>query len=564
MERRAFAVITVGAGLIMGLLGNILFFDRLIGISFPFYIILAVALVLLLARPARQPISVRNLWLLIPLAFFAIMVAFRADDLIVALNITAVLSLGAVGLYYVPLKRHLDTEPLAAYPKALIETGFMTIPSAVIEGAEAWAWLRDKRHQRGGLPAAVVRGALFALPIILVFAVLLGSADAVFASYVNQAFESVRRALGIEYMGETVARLLLSGFLAVAVTGSLGFALVRRSAPAPVVTPPAEADESATDADGETVVVDHKPKSKPAFKLGMVESGIIMGSVVALFAAFVGIQFAYFFGGEHTIQVAGISYSQYARRGFFELVAVSVLTLGLSLFLDYVSVRQSKRENIVFRVLALLIVALTSIMLVSAAQRMWLYEQAFGFTQLRVYTHVFMLWLGVLFGFFVLAVFRLRMNIFALGLVLTVIGYVVTLNLMNVDLYIADRNIARYHQGQDLDIAFLNILSADAVPAILPLWQESETGTQVNQWAGQWLSLQHIYLENEMTGTRQFAFSWNGSRRTAWDQLEAVRNQLPAYDSSLYWGSDYGFEREARSDYQSGWDAVSTAAPGGE
>jgi len=133
-----------------------------------------------------------------------------------------------------------------------------------------------------------------------------------------------------------------------------------------------------------------------------------------------------------------------------------------------------------------------------------------------------------------------------------------------VDLYIADRNIARYHQGQDLDIAFLNILSADAVPAILPLWQESETGTQVNQWAGQWLSLQHIYLENEMTGTRQFAFSWNGSRRTAWDQLEAVRNQLPAYDSSLYWGSDYGFEREVRSDYQSGWDAVSTAAPGGE
>ncbi len=98
MERRAFAVITVGAGLIMGLLGNILFFDRLIGISFPFYIILAVALVLLLARPARQPISVRNLWLLIPLAFFAIMVAFRADDLIVALNIRLEIKYFTTGL----------------------------------------------------------------------------------------------------------------------------------------------------------------------------------------------------------------------------------------------------------------------------------------------------------------------------------------------------------------------------------------------------------------------------------------------------------------------------------
>ena len=81
-----------------------------------------------------------------------------------------------------------------------------------------------------------------------------------------------------------------------------------------------------------------------------------------------------------------------------------MLTLGLSLILDHVSVRQSQRENIIFRVLALMIVALTTIMLASASQRMWLYEQAFGFTQLRVYTHVFMVWLGVLFGVYVLAV----------------------------------------------------------------------------------------------------------------------------------------------------------------
>ncbi len=563
MERRSFAVITVGTGLLMGLLGNILFFNHNLGLSFPFYILLAVALVLLLSRPAGQVVHRGNLWPLLPLAFFAVMVAIRADGLIMILNIMAVLTLGAIGLYYLPLNRPLDTEPLTAYPKALIEAGFMIPMWAIGEGAESWFWLREKRQQRGGVLASVVRGGIFALPIILVFAILLGSADTVFANYVSQALEGVWRALGIESLGDTTARLVVTGCFVVAMTGSLGFALVRRPTAEPVTAPnpPVEGEEAE---EGESVLIDHKPKSKPGFKLGMVESGIIMGSVVALFAAFVSIQFAYFFGGERTVQVAGISFAQYARRGFFELVAVSVLTLGLSLILDHVSVRQSKRENNVFRVLALMIVGLTTIMLVSASQRMWLYEEAFGFTQLRVYTHIFMLWLGVLFGVYVLAVFRLRMNIFSLGLVLAVIGYMGTLNLMDVDRYMADRNIARFHESQDLDIGFLNTLSADAVPAILTLWQEPQTDPTVNKWAGQWLAKKLTYLDAERADG-QLLSSFNLARQTAWNQLDGIRRQLPEYDPSIYWGNSYSQSyTESRSDYQSGWDTVATAMPNGE
>lgn len=561
MERRSFAVVTLGTGLMMGLLGNIFFFNRMVGISFPIYILLAVALVLILSRPAGQAIHRRNLWLLLPLAFFAVMIAVRADQLITVLDVTAVLTLGAVGLYYFPLTQNIDTEPLAAYPKAIIETGFMVPAYAVTESVESWRWLSEKRHQRGNLIASIVRGGVFALPVILVFAVLLGSADAVFASYVNQAVEGVRQALGLQFLGDTMSHLVLTGFLTVSVSGSLGYVLLRRPVVTPIVPPPLP-DEDAADG---IVLPDTKPKSKPGFKLSMVESGIIMGSVVALFAAFVAIQFAYFFGGERTVQVAGITYSQYARRGFFELVAVSVLTLGLSLILDHVSMRQTKRENWVFRVLALMIVALTTIMLISASQRMWLYEEAFGFTQLRVYTHVFMLWLGVLFGMYVLAVFRLRMNIFALGVVLAVIGYLVTLNVMDVDRYIADRNIARYHASQDLDIAFLDILSADAVPAVIPLWQEENARSTVKEWAGQWLAKRLMTLDAERS-SGQLPFSFNLARQTAWNQLDAIRSQLPAYKYSVYWGANEFADTstENRTDYQSGWDSVVTAAPGGE
>ncbi|MCC6897036.1 MAG: DUF4173 domain-containing protein [Anaerolineae bacterium] len=560
MERRTFAVAAVIAGVVMGLLGNMLFYGREIGISFPIYILLSVALVLILGRAARRPVNRRNLWVLLPLAFFAVMVAVRADSLILTLNVLSVLTLGAIGLYYLPTKQAMDTEPLGEHTKGVIEAGILVMPAALAETLEAWAWLREKRHQRGGVLAAVVRGGVFALPVVLVFAVLLGSADAVFASYVNQAFDGVRRALGIEFLGDTMTRTLMIAGFGIAVTGSLGYGLRLQAAPVLAVVPPVrQPDEDSVD---ETVIVDDKPKAKPGFKLSMVESSIIMGSVVALFAAFVVVQFAYFFGGERTLEMSNLSYAQYARRGFFELVAVSVMTLGLSLILDHVSVRQSKRENTGFRVLALLIVGLTSIMLVSASQRMWLYEEAFGFTQLRVYTHVFMLWLGVLFGFFVLAVFRLRMNIFSLGVVLAIIGYLVTLNVMNVDRYIAERNIARYHDGQELDIAFLNILSPDAVEPILALWQESGEGTEVHTWSGQWLAKQLNTLSPEVKQTGQLPFSLNFSRMDAWLMLDRVSRQLPAYDPSLYWGSYYSSYSESRSDYGSGWDAVSTASPG--
>jgi hypothetical protein len=246
-------------------------------------------------------------------------------------------------------------------------------------------------------------------------------------------------------------------------------------------------------------------------------------------------------------------------------VAVSVLTLGLSLWLDRVTVRQERREQLTFRGLCVALVALTTVMLVSASQRMLLYEDAFGFTQLRVYTHVFMHWLGVLFIVFLLALFRVRKNVFSLGSLLVIIGYLGTLNLMNVDLYIADRNIARYRAGQELDIAFLNILSVDAAPAIIPLYTETTDNPAVHDWAGQWLVRKLIALDNLREGDGATVFSANLSRESAWAQLDAARDTLPEYDSSSYWwyqGSYYGYEGSYGGDYRSGWELVPTPAGG--
>ena len=78
----------------------------------------------------------------------------------------------------------------------------------------------------------------------------------------------------------------------------------------------------------------------------------MLGLTDALFAAFVTIQAAYLFGGRDTLARSGMTYAEYARRGFFELVAVAVLTLALVLVLDWITVRSGKRQQWLFRGLA--------------------------------------------------------------------------------------------------------------------------------------------------------------------------------------------------------------------
>jgi hypothetical protein len=274
-------------------------------------------------------------------------------------------------------------------------------------------------------------------------------------------------------------------------------------------------------------------KAKPSFRvLGIIEAGIVLGSVDLLFAAFVVIQFTYFFGGRDTVAISGLTYSEYARSGFFELVTAAVLVLGMVLLAGRITHRATPMQETIFRTLAIIIVLLTGVMLVSAWQRMALYEQEFGFTHLRIYTHVFMLWMGVLFAVYIVTLFWHRPNLFSLGLVLVVIGNLVTLNLINPDHLIAQRNIDRYHQGYDLDLGyFLTGFSSDIVPPMLTVYEETQEADPVtHECLGMILQMQHRQLDRLKAGSGATVFSANWSRDRAWSLLDPIADDLPTYD----------------------------------
>lgn len=536
MQRRTLAIWLVLTGLGLGLIGNLFFYQKPIGLSFPLFIALSVGATLALTRPAQVAVNRRNLWIIVPMLLLALMIVVRADPAIRWLDIAAVFVLGAVGLSYLARRDPLDEATLMQQTGAVMETGMYAMLGAFPEAGESWRWLRD-RSWKGRAAVSVVRGLALALPVALVFTVLLGSADEVFAGYVDDVWKM----LAFSPSDSLIDQAVLTLGLAWAAIGSLAYGLGRSALAPQLKTPEAylvqgdEAEAMEPVAQGEEK---EKRKRGLGIQLGMIESGIILGLVDLLFGAFVVVQLAYFFGGEATIEARGLSYAQYARSGFFELVAVSLLTMGLVLLLDYTTLRGSARENRIFQALATIMVGLTCVMLVSAAQRMYLYEEAFGFTQLRVYVHVFIAWLAVLFGVLLLALFRLKRQVFAFGVLLVGIGYLLTLNLMNVDHYIAERNINRYHEGRALDLTFLATLSLDALPAILPLHESLADQPDAQEWTGQWLAGELYRLERARAD--HTVFSFNLAQEHAWGTLNTIRDQLPDYNASFFPSYSYG------------------------
>ena len=254
--------------------------------------------------------------------------------------------------------------------------------------------------------------------------------------------------------------------------------------------------------------------------LGFTESAIVLGSVAILFAIFVVIQFQYFFGGQANIHIDGYTYSEYARRGFGELVAVAFFSLMLILGLGAITRRESGTQRNSFSVLSVGIVALVLVMLVSAYKRLVLYETAYGFSEMRTYTHVFMIWLGLLLVVTVILEIIHRERMFALAALIAAIGFAATLPILNVDAFIVQKNIAREINGlpdakaeasrAGINSRYFLDLSDDAVPSIARAFQSADLPDSLREELGAVLACKQ--------GRRQAAdeLSWQSFRLSRW------------------------------------------------
>lgn len=471
--------------LALGLLFDFLFWDQEPGLQFALFalITLGSGCVLLTVegiRPARTTL------ILLPfIVFFAGVTITRAEGLTVFLGYALTLLLMA-GLALTYRGGQWFRYGVADYlARAVYLAG-----SAL--GLAGIFWVETRRAVNGE-PAGVgqksrsiwpvVRGALFAVPVLAFFAALLASADVVFADRL-EGFVTLFR---LENLPEYIFRGMLILILAYLLAGVLLHA-ARNSAE-------------------EKLLGLEKPVLRPFF--GFTEASIVLGSVVALFALFVGIQFQYFFGGQTNINIQGFTYAEYARRGFGELVMVAFFSLLLFLGLGGIVRRESETQHRVFSGLGVALTLLVGVMLLSAFQRLLLYEAAYGFTRLRTYTHVFIIWLGLLLAVTAVLDMLRKIRWFAFAALLVSVGFAMTLPVLNVDAFIARSNVARVAHGKDLDVGYLAGLSTDAVPALVGLYQSPAVSesTRIRLGAALACKIHFDSLYGDDSDWRDFSFS---------------------------------------------------------
>jgi hypothetical protein len=190
--------------------------------------------------------------------------------------------------------------------------------------------------------------------------------------------------------------------------------------------------------------------------------GIPLALLDLLFLAFVAVQLMVLFGGhDHVLETRGLTYAQYARHGYAQLLVAA----ALALIVVGVAVRvAAPRHRGLLRALISVLCLLTLVVVASALKRLDLYQDAYGFTRLRVAADAAGLWLGVLFALLVLAP-RVRPRAVAglAGVALAAFTFA------NPDRLIARWNIDRWERSGRLDVASLSGLSADAVPELTRL-----------------------------------------------------------------------------------------------
>lgn len=341
--------------------------------------------------------------------------------------------------------------------------GFAVAVAAVRSGLGAlvplvdvdWAALREgsagSRRRHAG---AIARGVLIALPLLLVFGGLFMAADAVFERLVLDAIR-----IDLE---ELASHVVLTAFFGWVATGYVYGFLTGTRLPAQWARSPRDAIE-----DSPLRILARRPS------LGITEVGVALGLLAALFLTFVLVQFRYLFGGAELVEVTpGLTYAEYARRGFFELVVVVALMVPVLLAADWLLRRERPRDERAFRAIAAVQLVLLAAVMTSAFQRMRLYLEAYGLTEARFYATSFLIWLAVVLIWFVATVLRGRRDAFAFGALVSAFVVVAALQVINPDAIIARTNLARERAGKELDAQYIAYLSGDAVPVLVPALPE--------------------------------------------------------------------------------------------
>jgi two-component system, OmpR family, sensor histidine kinase BaeS len=433
------------AALLLGWFGTVFVYQAGIGINWGIWTTMAAAgLVIYTKRRGRgmDPVAAWAVGLAVLVSWGAAVTAdpefqFFIFVSCVALMATAVRIVGGVPGSRVGVAQMVGA-PAVAAAHSLLEAGR--------RGADSVAGVRGARS------VPVARGLMIAVPVAVVFALTLAAADPVLARW-RDAVEHAISSLNIGW--GTVVFFLVTAL----VLGAYGIAV------------------RGPRSGGRALAFD----GPASWSVGEVERAMVVAAVAGVFGLFLAVQPSYLFRNTDALRVSGVTYTEYAHRGFGELTVAATLCGLLVIALDRFT---RPAPGTTTRGWAsrwsywgtLVLIGEVVVVLASAFYRVSVYEAAYGYTALRVYVQAYAVGVAIALVIMGVEVAELQgafdARRVARRTAAVAMAFLAAFSFGNTEAWVVARNMDRYHATGKLDARYFERLSPNAVPAVAALLSE--------------------------------------------------------------------------------------------
>jgi len=406
------------------------------GISVPIFVIIQ-AVFLYFIAPKRKP-----LLMLLPIFILALNSFISANDMWHISNFFV-----ALILYSVMTLWMMDRLPLKEVSIRFITNILENIFEPLHHMGAPFRWFKDRNKGNAETTRRVILGIVISIPCLLFLILMLSAADEVFSHGSARVFTDFMLSINFTFIFKIIVGFTAGFYL-------FGF-----------------------------IYSTYKPKDDKKVEVktkngDLIILNILLTSILFIYTIFVIIQFRYLFADGNNLPY-GLSYTYYARHGFFELLFLSFVNIMLILITVWLTKTKSGSGVKFTKILCYYLCAVTVILLISSFYRMWLYNIDDGLTRLRLLVFGFLFFeaIGLIITFFY--IYKPKFNIIAVYLIIGLTYYLV-LNLVPIDRIIAKEQIDRYFRTGEGGVTYSLTLSDDAAPEIARLLNSNDEAIKAN------------------------------------------------------------------------------------
>lgn len=211
------------------------------------------------------------------------------------------------------------------------------------------------------------------------------------------------------------------------------------------------------------------PSVPGRISIGMTEQRMILWSGAVILWLFVALQASYLVHPPPAALGTGVTFAEFARRGFGELSFAVTIVGAVIIILEYARPADlTAHDRATLRRLDFALLIALELILISAFRRVILYEEAYGFTEARVIAQTYMVAMGLALAALAWEIWRGSISVsFGRRVAELALGAFTVLAFWNFQAWIVNRNVDRVASGGQFDASYLASLSGDAAPTLI-------------------------------------------------------------------------------------------------